>query len=290
VARWEGELCANFLTLWNPTCCAFTPLPSTYTYMQATVHANSQNHVSRTHAAGTVVGGVPITLLDTAGLRSSTDVVEALGVERSLAAAQQADVVVMVMDAAAGWTGADGEVFASIFGSKGGEGRGEGVSLARSSAPSLLVMNKIDATGPHSPGSMGPAAASSSNEGGSDGMAQAGGLPAYVAASFSAVVGTSAVTREGLDSLRDALLRLAGAPELASGGSVSWSVNERQAEALVRAREALDNVKSSVDQGLPIDFWTVDLRAALMALGEVSGDEVSEEILDSIFSRFCIGK
>jgi len=76
---------------------------------------------------------------------------------------------------------------------------------------------------------------------------------------------------------------------LAAGG-VSWSVNERQAEALVRSHEALMRVSDSVSQGLPIDFWTIDMRAAIIALGEVTGDEVTEEILDNVFSRFCIGK
>lgn len=77
--------------------------------------------------------------------------------------------------------------------------------------------------------------------------------------------------------------------QLAQGG-VSWAVNARQAEALARAHAALGSMVSSVREGLPMDFWTIDLRAALLALGEVSGDDATEEVLDNIFSRFCIGK
>jgi tRNA modification GTPase len=71
---------------------------------------------------------------------------------------------------------------------------------------------------------------------------------------------------------------------------MSWAVNARQAEALCRAHEGLMSVVQSVDQSLPIDFWTIDMRSAIIALGEVTGDEVGEEVLDSIFSKFCIGK
>ena len=67
-------------------------------------------------------------------------------------------------------------------------------------------------------------------------------------------------------------------------------MNSRQAEALIRAQEALAIVSQSVGDGLPIDFWTIDLRTAVAALGEVSGDDVTEEVLDSVFSQFCIGK
>ena len=71
---------------------------------------------------------------------------------------------------------------------------------------------------------------------------------------------------------------------------MGWAVNARQAEALIQAQEALDAVASSIKDDLPIDFWTIDLRFAVSALGEVSGDGVTEEVLDSVFSQFCIGK
>jgi tRNA modification GTPase len=114
-------------------------------------------------------------------------------------------------------------------------------------------------------------------------------LPLVAKDTFKAVVGTSALQRTGFDDLEHAVLSLAGAAELAGGG-VSWAVNERQAEALVRAHEALMRVAQSILAEVPVDCWTIDLRDALVALGEVSGDEVGEEILDAVFSRFCIGK
>ncbi|KXZ55825.1 hypothetical protein GPECTOR_2g1376 [Gonium pectorale] len=192
------------------------------------------------------VGGVPVTLLDTAGIRASDDVVERIGVERSRAAASAADIVVMVIDGAEGWTEADGEIYRGLWG-------GDSAAAGSSSQPQSLP------------------------------------LPLLARDTFSAVVRTSAAQRQGLEELDAALLQLAGAPQLASGG-VSWSVNERQAEALVRSHEALMRLAESVSSDLPLDFWTIDLRAALLALGEVSGDEVGEEVLDAVFSRFCIGK
>lgn len=220
--------------------------------------------------AGLVVGGVPVTLLDTAGIRESVDVVEKLGVERSQAAAATADIVVMVIDAQEGWTAEDGRIFKSLWGD------GVGSLTCAVKGLSLLVANKHDLVTDKQEAE----------------HIQEILLPLVCGETFSGpLVRTSARRREGLDDLEQAILRLAGAPQLASGGGgISWAVNERQGEALVRAHESLMRVADSVRGQLPIDFLTIDLRSSIIALGEVTGDEVTEEILDNIFSRFCIGK
>lgn len=101
-----------------------------------------------------------------------------------------------------------------------------------------------------------------------------------------------ACTPTGVSELERTVLEVCtGSPDFGQGGGpASWAVNERQAEALVRASEALDRTRASVAQDLPIDFWTIDLREVIVAFGEVTGDEITEEVLDNIFSRFCIGK
>lgn len=79
------------------------------------------------------------------------------------------------------------------------------------------------------------------------------------------------------------------APDCCVGG-IGWAVNSRQAEALTRAQEAFEDLSQFIADDYYVDFWTFDLRDAVEALGEVSGDGVTEEVLDSVFSQFCIGK
>ena len=99
----------------------------------------------------------------------------------------------------------------------------------------------------------------------------------------------SALTGEGLDGLRRAILdRALGGEMLASDGILITSV--RHKEALVRALRHVEKAEATFQQGLPADFVTIDLRAALDSLGEITGQAVSPDVLDSIFSNFCIGK
>ena len=199
--------------------------------------------------------GVPVRLLDTAGIRDAvSDEVEAIGVARSRDAAGEADAVVMVISAEEGWTDADAGVW-------------ESVADGANDVTAVLVVNKTDLR---------------------DAAEAAAGVPEAVRARFAAVVGTSALQRQGMPELEAALL--AGAAAAATGGGAAWAANARQGEALLRAAGALESLEQSIATDLPLDCWTVDLREAIMTLGEVSGEEVKEEVLDRVFSTFCIGK
>jgi tRNA modification GTPase len=68
------------------------------------------------------------------------------------------------------------------------------------------------------------------------------------------------------------------------------TINQRQKACLLRVVESLHHVQDAISQVLPLDFWTIDLRSAISAIGEITGEEVTESVLEQIFSRFCIGK
>eukprot|EP00667_Euglena_gracilis_P006139 EG_transcript_6183 len=189
-----------------------------------------------------VIRGVPVTLIDTAGIRDTDDPVERIGIARSQQALQAADVVVQVFDLQKGWGPEDEALAATIP-----------VGL-----PRLRVGNKLD-------------------------LNQAPATPPP-----SADVLMSAATGEGLADFEARLLQRCGAPE--AGGGVRANLNRRQLALAQRAAAAVAQTLATAGEGLPWDFWTIDLRAAIQTLGEITGDEVSEATLELIFSKFCIGK
>ena len=102
-------------------------------------------------------------------------------------------------------------------------------------------------------------------------------------------VWTSALTGEGLTDLENGMVNsVLGGRVITS--DTSLVTNPRHKEALLRAKEHLDQAQTAIAESLPDDFVTIDLTAALNALGEITGETVTEELLETIFSQFCIGK
>jgi tRNA modification GTPase len=100
----------------------------------------------------------------------------------------------------------------------------------------------------------------------------------------------SAATGVGVEGLLDTLLDTMGARRLALQNDAVVAINHRHREVLLRAQAGLAQFAVDVQVGEPPEILAADLRGAVGALGELSGEQVSEEILDSIFARFCIGK
>ena len=196
-----------------------------------------------------VVGGIPIQVLDTAGIRETEDVVEKIGVERSRQAAQSADLVLMVIDASVGWIEKDAEIYKTV-----------------SDRPVILVINKIDLT-PQDSVTPQPISPHES-------------IP---------MVKTAASQQQGIEDLEAAILQCIQQDAIAAA-DLDVAINQRQKACLLRVVQSLDNVQIAIADQLPLDFWTIDLRAAISAIGEITGEEVTESVLDQIFSRFCIGK
>ncbi len=113
-------------------------------------------------------------------------------------------------------------------------------------------------------------------------------LRAHVSAESSRLVHVSSTTGEGLDALRTALAELLGADR--AGGLAGAVANPRHADALERARAALQRASDVAAQGAPGEIVALELREALAAIGEVTGRHAGEDLLERIFARFCIGK
>ena len=192
-----------------------------------------------------VVGGIPVQVLDTAGIRETADQVEKIGVERSRRAAQAADLVLLTIDASTGWTAQDQEIYEQV-----------------QHRPLILVINKTD---------LAPATEVSYPD------------------CINRIVKAAAALNQGIDALEKAILEAVHTDNL-KAADLDLAINQRQAAALTRAKTSLQQVQETIAQQLPLDFWTIDLRGAIQALGEITGEEVTESVLDRIFSRFCIGK
>jgi tRNA modification GTPase len=193
------------------------------------------------------LGGIPVELVDTAGLREASDEAEQIGIRKSREALADADVVLMVLDAVATPDPEELELLAT---------------LAQRRA--LVAINKSDLAHPSVP--MQEALSSL-------------GMP---------VVPTSALTGQGVEALKEQMLAIVGNPGAETESGMLTSV--RQFEAVSATQQALVKARVAAEQNIPHEMVLLDLYEGLRALDSLTGETTSDDILNLVFSTFCIGK
>jgi tRNA modification GTPase len=194
------------------------------------------------------IGGIPLKLIDTAGIRHTDDVVEQQGVERSKAVLDRAELRLLMFDASQPLNDADLELLKTAQSSK-----------------AILILNKMDLPVVTSPTAL------------------------LAHCPKKRVVETVIPEGKGLDKLKTTVSEELLSGELVIGESLIVT-NARHQEALRRASEGLNYAIESLENGMPPDLIAVDLRIGLDGLGDIVGKTTTEDILDRIFSQFCVGK
>ena len=214
--------------------------------------------------------GIPVRLYDTAGYREARDEIEREGIRRTDSIAANAHVLLYLVDASRELSPADRAYL------QGAE--------ARQSPAVIPVWSKADLAAEGTPGGGGVGKAGGAGTAGGAGKAGgAAGCPdGFLAVSARTGAGIEELTR-GIASRA-----LAGLGSVDTGGAVIDSL--RQKELLERALEALKDLRRGLGEQQPLDVLAVDLKEALDALGEITGEVSSQEILNTVFSRFCVGK
>ena len=196
------------------------------------------------------IKGVPLNIIDTAGIRDTDDVIEKIGVEKSLEYAKIADFIFLVLDGSKDLTDEDTEIFEFI---------------KENSKKAVVLINKSDL----------------------EQNIDKNRIFEYIDKEY--VLTVSVKNNYGIDELFEKIKDLFFNGEIDVDDEAIVS-NERNKASLIKAKKSLENVLDTIDNKMPEDFLSMDLMQAYAYLGEIIGETVDEDVIDKIFSEFCLGK
>lgn len=215
--------------------------------------------------------GVSLNVMDTAGIRKTEDLVEKIGVDKAISRADQADLILYVIDSSSPLDENDEEILRLIHGK-----------------PAIILLNKSDldmivdkdrvkqAYNASNPAKMDSTANIESNSDSCDNA----NIP---------IIEISAKNYQGINVLEQTLKDLFFEGNLSFNDEI-YITNIRHKTALGEAKEALRRVVESIENGMPEDFYSIDLMDAYEALGSITGETIGEDLVNEIFSKFCMGK
>ena len=197
------------------------------------------------------LNGISLNIMDTAGIRETKDVVEKIGVERALKAAEGADLIIYVVDGSVPLDDSDRQIIDFIN---------------RSAIRTLVILNKNDLERSVSEDELKKLLGEQQD-----------------------MIYASALKNEGIDELEGRIEELFSRGEISFNDEVVIT-SERQKQSLINALKSLEEVHNSIEAGLSEDFYTIDLMNAYTELGHILGESVDEDLVDEIFGKFCMGK
>lgn len=220
------------------------------------------------------IRGIPVVFVDTAGLREARDEIEVEGIKRSHRSLAQAELILHVLDASEPLTAADEKYLSELATRK-----------------RILVRNKIDLPSVWSSGFSRPDVrlAAGPREFSSGLVEQRSSQLKLELHTDSPVVDVSCITGAGIEALKDAIKAQVWSGEI-KAEMLQVMINSRHQDALRRARAALVSTLEGLRNEQTLEVVAMELHIAVNAVGEIVGKTTTEDLLDSIFSQFCIGK
>ena len=194
------------------------------------------------------INGIPLKLIDTAGIRNAKDEVEKIGIHKSKEIAKEADLIIAIFDASKKLSKEDKEILEIIKGKK-----------------SIILLNKIDLT-----------TEIQKND------------PIFKDLTDS-VIEISALNNVGIEKLYDEITKLFELNEIQLDNELVIT-NIRHKNLITKAIESVEKAKHTLEEKMPIDIVAVYIKEILEDLGTITGEFVTEDIINEIFSKFCLGK
>lgn len=194
------------------------------------------------------INGIPLNLIDTAGIRNTTNEVEQIGVKKSKKIAQDADLIIAIFDATKDLSKEDMEILDIIKDKK-----------------IIIVLNKIDL----------PCKIDENNE--------------YLKSITNNIVKISALNNIGIEEIYNKITKMFNLNEINLDNEIVIT-NLRHKNLIHKAMENVEKAKQSLNENMPSDIVAIFIKDILESLGEITGEEVTENIINEIFSRFCLGK
>lgn len=192
------------------------------------------------------IKGIPLKIIDTAGIRNARDEVEKIGVKKSLEIAEKSDIIIAIFDISRELNKEDLDILELV-----------------KNKNSIIILNKIDLN--------------------KDLISE------KIKEINKPIINLSTKTGEGLENLYNEIEKIFNLNEIASNGEIIVS-NNRHKFLIKNARENIKKCKKTIEENMPIDVISSIIREILENLGEITGESVTEDIINEIFAKFCLGK